>query len=410
MLTLVLRNGESAPTLLDTVKSSQDLQDYTHFRHEISLAHRPLEPIACYSAVPEEISAESLGRWAKSAEYQAAQVMFANYPERSLCRTIDRMLLYHLVRAMRPENVIEIGTYFAAGSEVMTRALWENGKGVLHTIDPFGPIRGPALIGRWNDQLRHHVRFYPWSSMELFQRLAEQRTPIDMAFIDGNHDFEFALFDLQSAARFMSPGGVIVMDDANQSGPFWASKVFLEQNPGWSELGNCIEKAEADPFGPLPSLFPESKFLLLQAPRGVVVGKLPFTTGQVACQNGQLEGIRLSLPPGQQGELLGRVFLRAFPAGQSPQQLISSFRTTIHGEPEQDVPLGETLRTHSADLSPLPRHSFEIVLMWRPRKAGAALHLCAAPSPIVELVAEADLPAILPMIALKGPDAASRAA
>jgi hypothetical protein len=322
------------------------------------------------------------------------------------------MLLYHLVRSLRPENVIEIGTYFAAGSEVMTRALWENGTGLLHTIDPFGPIRGPALIGRWNEQLQHHVRFYPWTSMELYQRLAEQQTPIDMAFIDGNHDFEFALFDLQSAARFMSPGGVIVMDDANQSGPFWASKVFLEQNPGWSELGDCIERAEADPFGPLPSLFPDSKFLLLQAPRGVVVGKLPYTTGQVACQSGQLEGIHLSLAAGQKGEILGRVFLRAFPAGQSPQQLISSFKATIDGEPERDVPLGETLRTQTADLSPLPRHSFEIVLLWRPRTSGEALYLSEAPSPIVQLAPEADLPATLPMpgVSTAPRDVASRAA
>jgi predicted O-methyltransferase YrrM len=412
MLSLVLRNGESFPTLLDTVMNSQDLKVYSHFRHEVSLAHRPLEPIANYPSEPQAISIESLRQWENSAEFEAARAMFSTYPERSLCRPIDRMLLYHLVRSMRPENVLEIGTYFGAGSEVMTRGLWENGKGTLHTIDPFGPIRGPALIGRWNEALQRHVRFYPWSSMELFQRLAEQQTPIDMAFIDGNHDFEFALFDLQSAARFMSPGGVVVMDDANQSGPFWASKVFLEQNPGWSELGDCLSKAETDPFGPLPTTFLESKFVLLQAPREVVVGRLPYTTGQVAANSGQLEGIAISVAPGQHGEILGRVFLRAFPSGTIPQQLVSSFRTALNGECHLEVPLAERLRTNCADEALLPRHSIEIVLLWRPRRQGDALRLSKPPKPISELEIASEPAATLPMTAaaLKPRDVASRAA
>jgi len=411
MRSLVLRNGESNPTLLDIVRTPQDLATYSHFRHELPLAHRPLDSVTYYPAERGEISIESLRHWEKSAEFRAAQGVFAQYPERSLCRTIDRLLLYHLVRTLRPEHVVEVGTYFAAGSEVLARALWENGRGILHTIDPFGPIRGPALIGRWNESLQHHVRFYPWTSMELFQRLSEQQTLLDLAFIDGNHDFEFALFDLQSAARFMRPGGVVVMDDANQSGPFWAAKVFLEQNPGWTEIGDCLARAEADPFGPLPALFTDSKFLLLKAPTETVVGRLPYTTGAVGFGGRQVEGIRLMLAPEQRGELLGRVFLRAFPSGESPLQLISSFRTEIDGEVEREVVLEEKLRTRFADEPTLPRQSVEVVFLWRPRKPGAALRLTQSPVPLVE-VELASGPATLPISSARfaGPESAARAA
>lgn len=63
---------------------------------------------------------------------------------------------------------------------------------------------------------------------------------LDLILIDGNHDFEFALFDLQMAARLMRPGGIVVMDNAEQSGPFYAAKQFLDRNPAWRELGRCI--------------------------------------------------------------------------------------------------------------------------------------------------------------------------
>jgi hypothetical protein len=315
--------GTGVPTLLDAVETPAQLEEFAHYRRQMTLSHRLLEPIARYGEKPAAaVSRESLLAWRSSGEFRAAEAMFADYPERSLCRTIDRMLLYHLVRTLRPEHVVEVGTYFAAGSEVLSRALWENGTGLLHTIDPYGRIRGPSLIGRWDERLKEHIRFYPWNSMEFFQHLGERGIAPELVFIDGNHDFEFALFDLEAAARLMKPGGVIIMDDCNQSGPLWASKVFLEQHPGWEEIGACLAVTESqDPFGPVPTLFPDSKFLMLHSAPEVLVGRLPHSTGQVPFDGRQLDGIRFAFAGGQRGALPGRVFLRGFPVGERPELL-----------------------------------------------------------------------------------------
>jgi predicted O-methyltransferase YrrM len=382
-LATVLPAVAPVATLLDAVGTPKELAEFTYYRHDLPLAHRPLEPVAFYPDEPAEITETSLRDWAASAQFRAAEAMFVDYPDRSLCRPIDRMLLYHLVRSLRPVHAVEIGTYFAAGAEVLARALWENGSGLLHTIDPYGKIRGPGLIGRWDERLRDHVRFYPWNSMEFFQHLAEKQLPLELVFVDGNHNFENALFDLESAAKRIRPGGIVVMDDANQSGPFWAAKVFLEQNPGWMELGDCLSLADSnDPFGPLPSLFEGSKFLILKASSQVCVGQLPYSTGEVSYSERQLAGLELSLVPGQTGELLGRAFLRGFPGGENPEQLQTRFRIEIRGESRRTWAFDSILRTRYSDRPQLPKQTVELVLLWRPSRGRDALKLNSAPRPI----------------------------
>lgn len=377
MLAPSLETFTRVPTLLDRVETPEELSEFTHFRRVLPLSFRPLEAITNYPTEPQPVDRESLLAWKLTGAYREAEVAFADYPERSLCRSIDRMLLYHLVRSLKPEHVVEVGTYFAAGSEVLARALWENGRGVLHTIDPYGAIRGPSLIGRWDQALQDRVRFYPWNSMEFFQHLGERGISPELVFIDGNHDFEFALFDLEAAARLMRPGGVIVMDDCNQSGPLWASKVFLERRPGWSEIGNCLQVTESsDPFGAVPTLFPDSKFLLLRSSPEVIVGRLPHSTGQVWFGGNRLEGIDFSLAGGQRGELVGRVFLRGFPIGERPEQIEARFRFTLEGESERTFRFEPSPATRCG---PQARQTVEVVLAWRPASEGEPLRMTRAP-------------------------------
>ena len=52
-----------------------------------------------------------------------------------------------------------------------------------------------------------------------------------VVFVDGNHDYEFALFDIGRAAKYMTPGGLIFVDNVAQPGPFFAARDFLSANP-----------------------------------------------------------------------------------------------------------------------------------------------------------------------------------
>src|SRR5208282_614797 len=164
-----------------------------------------------------------------------------NQAERALVSAETQALLYALVRNQRPEHVIEIGTYRASTSKAMCRALHANGRGLMHTVDPAngGPIL--RLVRRWPAELRDRLCYYPVSSMDFFNLAIFQGLTSDLIFVDGNHEYEYALFDIQSAARLVRPGGFVAIDNINQGGPFYAARDFIRDHPSWRECGHCLE-------------------------------------------------------------------------------------------------------------------------------------------------------------------------
>ena len=68
----------------------------------------------------------------------------------------------------------------------------------------------------------------------------------ELVFVDGNHDYEFAFFDIACGARTIAPGGFIVVDNIAQPGPFFAARDFLAANPDWRELGTAATDYNRD--------------------------------------------------------------------------------------------------------------------------------------------------------------------
>ena len=66
----------------------------------------------------------------------------------------------------------------------------------------------------------------------------------DFVLVDGNHEYEFALFDVMCAARAMRPGGLMVMDNIEQIGPRLAAKTFLERNPDWRDVADVVRQID----------------------------------------------------------------------------------------------------------------------------------------------------------------------
>jgi predicted O-methyltransferase YrrM len=176
----------------------------------------------------------------------------------------SQALLYALLRNMRPDHAVEIGTYRASTTEAMCRALHANGHGVVHTVEPVTAEWVPHIIALWPEALRNRVRFYPMNSAAFF---ANCRIRSDFIFIDGNHDFEYALFDMQAAARIAGPGGLVVIDNISQPGPFFAARRFCRDNPGWSEIGGSLSNyREGYPFDTRRATIAGTDFCILRAP------------------------------------------------------------------------------------------------------------------------------------------------
>ena len=136
---------------------------------------RPIGAIANYPAKSTAISHDSLLAWSRSEEFQLELAYFQDYPTNSLMGGKAKALIYHLLRIIRPQVVIEVGTYFAGTAEIIGRALWENGTGMLHTADPYGDYCYP-LIERLPPELRCHITFYKMNSMGSLMSSPERRS------------------------------------------------------------------------------------------------------------------------------------------------------------------------------------------------------------------------------------------
>ena len=224
------------------------------------IAFPRMDPAASNNPVKEIMAAP---------EFEATKAYFFDNPAapRSLVSSQSQALLYSLIRNLRPDHVFEIGTYKAGTTEAICRALYANGKGIAHAVDPFRGEYIAAVLKLWPPELFRHVQLHAKDSMAFFGDMERQSIHPALVFVDGNHDYEFAAFDIACGARAITPGGYIVVDNVAQPGPFFAARDFLAANPDWCELGTAATDYDRDKaFDHRRSTIIDTDFMVLRAP------------------------------------------------------------------------------------------------------------------------------------------------
>jgi predicted O-methyltransferase YrrM len=328
-----------------------------------------------------EVSAAGLLAWRTSQSFERVFSFYRNYPEGSLQSDEARALLHHLIVMGRPKHVLEIGTWHAGTTETMARALWETKQGKIETIDPFGGERCPPIIASFPPELREIVSFRPENSATHFDRAMSSNTSYDFVLVDGNHEFEFALFDIMCAARIMRPGGLMVMDNIEQVGPRLAAKRFLECNPDWQDVADVVRHIDlASPFAVPPASFADTKFYVLKAPPYHVIREEPRVFGPADVDRAEVDGIELEVAAPAQGELHILVHARTFGLIE-PEELRCEQRLTLDlaqlpVDGRVRIPLDQPIRT--AFPSPGLARRVEISLAF---SGNSGLRLRSSPQP-----------------------------
>jgi predicted O-methyltransferase YrrM len=253
-------------------------------------------------------------------EFAAAAAFFADNPvtSRSLETPTAHALLYCLIRNLRPDHVFEIGTYRAGTTEAICRALCANGNGTAHSVDPFTSDYAEAVLKHWPRELLRHVKLYAANSMTFFTEMRRQKIQPGLVFVDGEHDYEFALSDIGAAACATTPGGYLFIDNIDQAGPYLATRDFLSANPGWREVGSSLRDYKArKAFDPQRNMISDTDFVALQGPRSYLVDERPRTFGLVRQEHNTVNGLRFqSQPLGHSGKLIVQIVLRGFGTAQ----------------------------------------------------------------------------------------------
>lgn len=171
----------------------------------------------------------------------------------------EAVCLYKTATALprRRPILVEIGTWLGRSAVVLGKALQQRGDGVLYCVDPFNAdgdrqsrriyeaeVRGlgrPLREACWANIMRHGVQ----SHVQLIegyghQVAAQWSDPIDLLFIDGNHEYDSVRQDFDDWTRFLVPDSVLIMDDVyldggGHAGPAQVVRESVLGHAGWRD-------------------------------------------------------------------------------------------------------------------------------------------------------------------------------
>jgi predicted O-methyltransferase YrrM len=173
----------------------------------------------------------------------------------------DRRALFYLIKALKPANILEIGSHVGASTVHIAAAMAPGMK--LSTVDIQDVNDGPTAFWRIARLQRSpkqmltelnknlDVSFIKSDSIDFFNR-TEQR--FGLIFLDGDHSMETVLKEISMSLRILNPNGVIVLHDYfPHRKPLWSNGEVI---PGPFEATEKLRmlgaKLKVIPLGVLP--------------------------------------------------------------------------------------------------------------------------------------------------------------
>jgi len=129
---------------------------------------------------------------------------------------------YLVCRLLAPTVVVETGVAYGVSSAFILRALEENGRGTLHSVDlpPLRPEYGKfwgkvvdgSSKGRWS--------LHRGSSRRVLPRLLEEVDTVDLFVHDSLHTYRNMRREFELVWPYLRAGGVILADDVERNRAF----------------------------------------------------------------------------------------------------------------------------------------------------------------------------------------------
>jgi Methyltransferase domain len=155
--------------------------------------------------------------------------------------------VWHLVRHLRPANVVETGVARGFTTRFILEGLERNGAGHLSSIDA-PPVLKPELAEQVGaavpDRLRHRWSYIRGSSAQRLPALLRQLGEIDLFVHDSRHTERNVTFEMDQAWSALRPGGILVIDDIDLNRAFTS---FIERSSGYQFLICYAEPLRPDP-------------------------------------------------------------------------------------------------------------------------------------------------------------------
>lgn len=159
-------------------------------------------------------------------------------------------LCYAVVRAARPQVLVETGVCYGVTSSHILAALEENGSGMLHSID-LPPLARQA--DRYHgclvpEHLRKRWRLSRGPTSRLLPKIVREVGPVDFFLHDSLHTYRNMSREFNVITRNLRAPGMIVSDDVNWNAAFLECVVrtrpscwmTIGEDPTQSALGIAV--------------------------------------------------------------------------------------------------------------------------------------------------------------------------
>lgn len=153
--------------------------------------------------------------------------------------------LFNLVRAVGPEQVVEMGACVGVSASYIAAALEMNGKGRLVTLEGDPTLAGIVEETLASLGLGHRVRVVCGPFEQTLKPTLEELGKVDLLFHDGIHEGWAYLQDFATMRPHLAPGAVVVYDDIR-----WGSS-DLETIEAWQKIGTDSAVRAAIDCGPV---------------------------------------------------------------------------------------------------------------------------------------------------------------
>jgi predicted O-methyltransferase YrrM len=161
-------------------------------------------------------------------------------------------VLYVICRALRPTLAVETGTASGVSTRFILAGMERNLVGKLCSIDfpvdPHGVRLPPGKETGWlvPKELRHRWELIVGKTKEMLEPVLSRLGKIDFFLHDSEHTYENMTFELDTAWRFLRPGGLILCDDIDRNSAFtdFAKRTNSQYSATLGALGVIRKRSE----------------------------------------------------------------------------------------------------------------------------------------------------------------------
>ena len=124
-----------------------------------------------------------------------------------------RLMLFHLIRRLRPRTCIELGTSLGFSVAYQAAALKMNGQGHVVTLEGCENTAAMARENLARLGLNSHVTVKVGRFQDTLAGVLAEHEPVDFGFIDGHHDGDATIGYFEQIVERCTRNGILVFDD-----------------------------------------------------------------------------------------------------------------------------------------------------------------------------------------------------